>query len=336
MPISRTPQPLGGFDSGSDALAGTAEPDIDLSYERDIAPLQRRFFREIYSNRSMDPRTRAQFASGISAQLGSAFEQQAKLRDIDAQRRARELSYKTGLFSLEQAREKAVKERRMFEAMPAVSQQLDGIINDPTKTPELKQQEVARWGVANAGLLATNDAAKIAYNSAAAGIVKQPNPITDEDLLRMGVPLSELDTNKDGVVSNEERTPIGISSVLQKVQLGSQAAKAQLQYDKELRAQQRGAIDATLRGLSSVKFEMTKPLIEGEAPQELDKFKDSASEAAVNSAITLFGGPRMAEEAKKLTPKKRFEIANELRTNYLGSLVSPQSQRPSARSPFSE
>lgn len=305
------------------------EPMQDFSYERDIAPLQQRFFRSVYGNRSIDPRDRASMASGFATQLGSAFEQQAKLRDLDAQRRNRELTYRAGLFSLEQAREKANRERTMLEALPKVTSELDAMVADPTADSEAQRVQLSRWAMRNAGLLSTNDAARTAYSAALSGISKPKPVITDEDLLRMGIPLDTLDTNKDGVVSEEERSPMRISGALG----GMSQTRTLLEAQEKLDKQRQSLLDDALGGLTRVKFKDTTDPVTGEplanAP---DEFDDAGMSVAVDSTIALLsrqlGLPEAAKLAAESGPKKKFEIAKNLQAEYLRASTRPAATGP--------
>lgn len=296
-----------------------SEPDTGLSYERDIAPLQQRFFRQIYSNRSIRPQDRAAISMGISQQLGSAFEQQAKFRDVDQQARNRELSYKTGLFALEQAREKAVRERENLTALSGVTSQLLDINTSAADDPETQKKLLSQWAINNAGTLATNDAAKIAYDAAVRGLGRPKTTHTEEDLLRMGVPFDELDANKDGVVSEEERTPMGVSRVL----VGQRQRTAQARSDRAEESRRQKLADAVIGQLSGVKFKKTKSITgQGEDYTEVEvetpDFADTASEASVSRIISTLGGPEAeAAAAAAKTGRERFDIANRLGQDYL-------------------
>jgi hypothetical protein len=300
------------------------EPELDFSYERDIAPLQQRFFRSVYGNRSIDPRDRASMASGFATQLGSAFEQQAKLRDLDAQRRNRELTYRAGLFSLEQAREKANRERTMLEALPKVTSELDAILADPAADPETQRVQLSRWGLQNSGLLSTNDAARTAYSAALSGISKPKPVITDEDLLRMGIPLDTLDTNKDGVVSEEERTPMRISGALG----GMSQTRTLLEAQEKLDKQRQSLLDDALGGLTRVKFATQASDDPTAAPMEADEFGDAGMSVAVDSVIALLGSPADEKLAAESGPKKKFEIAKNLQAQYLRASTRPAATGP--------
>ena len=310
------------------------EPMQDFSYERDIAPLQQRFFRSVYGNRSIDPRDRAAMASGFATQLGSAFEQQAKLRDLDAQRRNRELTYRAGLFSLEQAREKANRERTMLEALPKVTGELDAILTDPAADPETQRVQLSRWGLQNSGLLSTNDAARTAYSAAISGISKPKPSLTDEDLLRMGIPLDTLDANKDGVVSEEERSPMRISGALG----GMSQTRTLLEAQEKLDKQRQSLLDDALGGLSRVKFAEEKSDDPTAAPMEADEFSDAGMSVAVDSTIALLsrqlGRPEAAKLAAESGPKKKFEIAKNLQAEYLRASTRPAAGAAGPRSLF--
>ncbi len=287
--------------------------DEGLSYERDIAPLQQRYFRSVYGNRSIDPRDRARIATGIAQQFAGAFEQQAKLRDFDMQARARDLSYKSGLFALEQARDKAARERSMMQELPAVTGALTGILEsepDPLK----QQQSLSRWALNNAGLLSTNDAARTALQAAMGAVNKPVATYTDEDLLRMGVPFDELDTDKDGVVSEAERNPMQISRTLTGLQRSSLAGKEQ----RAAQERRQKLLDESVAALTRVKFGTIKAdVVGGEDVEDPNKFSSAGSELAVDNVISQLGSPADVEAAAKGNARAKFDIAKRLQQDYI-------------------
>ena len=306
--------------------------DEGLSYERDIAPLQQRYFRSVYGNRSIDPRDRARIATGIAQQFAGAFEQQAKLRDFDMQARARDLSYKSGLFALEQARDKAARERSMMQELPAVTGALTGILEsepDPLK----QQQGLSRWALNNAGLLSTNDAARTALQAAMGSVNKPVATYTDEDLLRMGVPFGELDTDKDGVVSEAERNPMQISRVLTGTQQAEQINKQTL----ALQERRQKLLDEATGALSRVKFATIKPdVMGGEEVEDPSKFSSAGSEVAVDTILQLLGSPADIAAAAEGNARAKFDIAKKLQQAYTQSAVGVAPSGTRARSLFTD
>lgn len=284
-----------------------------LSYERDIAPLQQRYFRGVYGNRSIDPRDRARIATGIAQQFAGAFEQQAKLRDLDMQARARDLSYRSGLFALEQARDKAARERNMMQELPVVTSALTGIL-DSEPDPVKQQQSLSRWALNNSGLLSTNDAARTAFQAAMSAVNKPPTTYTDEDLLRMGVPFDELDTDKDGVVSEAERNPMQVSRTLTGLQrsvLAGKEQRAALERQQEL-------LDGAVAALTRVKFATIKPDVSGgEEVEDPNKFASAGSELAVDTVISRLGSPADLAAAAEGNARTKFDIAKRLQQEYI-------------------
>jgi hypothetical protein len=304
--------------------------DEGLSYERDIAPLQQRYFRSVYGNRSIDPRDRARIATGISQQFAGAYEQQAKLRDYDAQARARDLSYKSSLFALEQARDKAARERSMMQELPVVTGALTGILEsepDPIK----QQQGLSRWALNNAGLLSTNDAAKTALQAAMGSVNKPVATYTDEDLLRMGVPFEQLDTNKDGVVSEAERNPMQISRTLTGLQRSTLAGKE----GRAAQERSQEILDGAVAALTRVKFGTIKAdVMGGEDVEDPNKFASAGSELAVDTVISRLGSPADVDAAAKGNARAKFDIAKRLQQEYMKAATGNPAAESSPRSLF--
>lgn len=307
-----------------------APADEGLSYERDIAPLQQRYFRSVYGNRSIDPRDRARISTGIAQQFAGAFEQQAKLRDLDAQARARDLSYKSSLFALEQARDKAARERNMMQELPVVTSALTGIL-DSEPDPVKQQQSLSRWALNNSGLLSTNDAARTAFQAAMGAVNKPPTAYTDEDLLRMGVPFEELDTDKDGVVSEAERSSMQISRTLTGLQRSTLAGKEQRAAEER----RQELLDESVAALTRVKFGTIKAdVMGGEDVEDPNKFASAGSELAVDNVISQLGSPADVEAAAKGNARAKFDIAKRLQQQYIKQATGGASMSTKARSNF--
>lgn len=305
-----------------------APVDEGLSYERDIAPLQQQYFKNVYGNRSIDPRDRERISRGIAQQFAGAYEQQAKLREMDMQSKARDLSYKSSLFALEQARDKAARERSMMQELPVVTGALTSILEsepDPIK----QQQGLSRWALNNAGLLSTNDAAKTALQAAMGSVNKPLTTYTDEDLLRMGVPFEQLDTNKDGVVSEAERNPMQISRVLTGTRIASETTK--LQRENEERRQK--LLDESVAALTRVKFGTIKAdVMGGDDVEDPNKFSSAGSELAVDNVISQLGSPADVDAAAKGNARAKFDIAKRLQQQYIKQATGGASTKPKATS----
>ena len=313
------------------ALAEEPLPvDEGLSYERDIAPLQQQYFKNVYGNRSIDPRDRARIATGLAQQFAGAYEQQAKLREMDMQSKARDLSYKSSLFALEQARDKAARERSMMQELPVVTGALTSILEsepDPIK----QQQGLSRWALNNAGLLSTNDAAKTALQAAMGSVNKPLTTYTDEDLLRMGVPFEQLDTNKDGVVSEAERNPMQISSAL----TGIQRASVLTKQGEALQERRQKLLDESVGALTRVKFGTIPSDISGSAEvEDPNKFASAGSEVAVENVISLLGSPADVAAATAGNAKAKFDIAKRLQQEYMKAATGNPAAESSPRSLF--
>lgn len=307
--------------------------DAGLSYERDIAPLQQRFFKDIYSNRNIRPQDRAALSTGISQRLAGAFEQQAKYREIDQQARNRELSFRSGLFALDQAREKAAKERENAQALGMLTESLSAI-ND--LSGDERSKALVDFANKNAYQLSTNDAARVAYDATVRLAPTPKQDFTSEDLLRMGVPFDELDTNKDGIVDASERTPEGVSRVLQSTRkaIAESEAEAEKRKADEKKAtttynKQLSLLDTTLSKLGDVKFQKKKDPADVDGLEvELPKFADTGGRVIVNSIIG-FGTPEEQKSAgEAATDLDRYRIAEKIQSRLLNERVKGVLARP--------
>lgn len=318
--------------------------DTGLSYERDIAPLQQRFFRQIYGTRGGSPRERSSLSMGISQQLGDAFEQQAKYREIDQQARNRELSFRSGLFALDQAREKAVKDRENAESLGMLTESLSAI-ND--LSGDERSKALVDFANKNAYQLSTNDAARVAYDATVRLAPAPKQDFTSEDLLRMDVPFDELDTNKDGIVDASERTPEGVSRVLQSTRKAIAESEAEAEERKADEKKEAAAynkrlslLDTTLSKLGDVKFQKQKGLTPEEPEVELPNFADSGGRVIVNTILGLGTAEEQQKAKGAATDLDRFRIAEQIhgrlsKERLGGLLTSPEPSTPRPSSLFS-
>lgn len=143
----------------------------DFTYESDIAPLKKKFFQRVMSDRNLTP----EFAATLSSQFSGALNAQA---EKDQQLRARDLQYKASIFTLDREREKAARERRQLQDLTPFQAALDAAISDPTRPPTEKENLVGRLGIQYAGLIGESPAAAAAYRSAVGGITTETKPKT--------------------------------------------------------------------------------------------------------------------------------------------------------------
>lgn len=193
-------------------VSASVFPDSGLQYERDIAPLQQRFFRNVMNNPRIRPEVAANMATQYSANAAQSYVNQAKMAEAEQVSAGRKLQYESTLFALEREREKYNRERSMMRDLAPIQQQLDSIISDPNTTAEQKTFQLGQFGVKNSGLLSTNDAAATAFKSASMSVVKPPPKFTVADALRSGADPEYISqwATKYGVQSPDDEAPLGV------------------------------------------------------------------------------------------------------------------------------
>jgi hypothetical protein len=102
-----------------------------------------------------------------------------------------------------------------------------------------------------------------------------------------------------------------------------------LEAQEKLDKQRQSLLDDALGGLTRVKFKDTTDPLTGEPlAKGPDEFDDAGMSVAVDSVIALLGSPADEKLAAESGPKKKFEIAKNLQTQYLRASTRPAATGP--------
>ena len=112
----------------------------EFSYADDIAPMRGDFF----NTGPLSSRERMSLQKQYGPQITELQNNIAKLEGERFRMRAADLAYERSMFEFEQAKEKARRDREEIEQLSGLSETLQGIVDDPNKTPFEKSQELNR------------------------------------------------------------------------------------------------------------------------------------------------------------------------------------------------
>ena len=112
----------------------------EFSYADDIAPMRGDFF----NTGPLSSRERMSLQKQYGPQITELQNNIAKLEGERFRMRAADLAYERSLFELEQARAKAKRAREEIDQLGGLSETLQGIVDDPNKTPFEQSQELNR------------------------------------------------------------------------------------------------------------------------------------------------------------------------------------------------
>ena len=272
-----------------------------FSYENDIKPMQKKYF-ETTASKETDPMVRTALLADNRNNLETDFIKRARMEEIGLSNKGREISYQSALVSLDQSRTDAANKRDMLQTLVPFQNQLDGVINDTSIDSSERKRQIGILGVKNAGLLAVNEAAGKAFDSAKIGVGDTENKkLTVFDYVRAGGDtkyLSEINSDVTKVDINQEINPAWMLDRLNKSSVSKQRQKDGLDIEQKKQEQSAAASDKLLNDLSSVKIAKVEF---GKTGEEADQFETAGHAFVVNNVINAFGSP---EEKEALTKTK--------------------------------
>lgn len=297
-------------------------PDDPLSYERDIAPLQQRFFQGVMGSAGIRPELAAKMSLQFSSAANGVLEQAQKLTDFEDVRRNRQLQYESALFSLDREREKAARERSMLTSLAPFQAELDNILNgDEEEDYYSKQRKLGSLGVQYAPLFAVNPAAETAYRAAQTGIVRPPKPdLTAAAYVREGGHygfLQDYGKSLGRPIRPDEPIPFDVFN------RGVELSKAEAWRQKETERQREkdeAAQEANTKEL--VGFVSKAKTAEDKLTGKVDptKFEGAMDAAAVDGLIASFGTPEERKQAADANAAARLAISQRIAAEYLTGL----------------
>ena len=281
--------------------------ETGLSYEGDIAPLKQQYFQQVFADPRLNPRAAAALSSRFSAEADKAFAQRQELQDRASVTRSRELQFESAKFSLEREREKAARERSNLNELAPLLATFDAIAKDPTTDYKTKSMLIGQTASQKSNLLATDPAARIAYDATVRGLTPDDRPEQDFTLggyiLKGGstafLPAGLAD-QPDAVIS-----PLTFASGIEKTTQAKLKSMAESEARIKQGTRQQEQLDKAIAaiGRAVVKPDFTKG--SGEAT-----FEAPAVKGSFDYLINEFGTPEEKELAKKGDAAVLVGIAN--------------------------
>ena len=282
-------------------------PNTGLDYDMDIVPLKKQFFESISDNPNFTGSDINSLMQDFSSRVDTTFLKQQKLREDDT--RMKQLSYDTALFSLNQAREKAVRDRSLLQNLAPLQEELSNVLNSDADREE-KLRQYADIGVKNAALLSMSPAAANAFDATAKGLQKEPKQkITAGNLAGSGVNFDYIkEYNAANNIStdlsdpNTKVDPAAASYAINK----TKDQKEQLAKSKEDERQRLSDVNQAVHAFTGIQFEKDDTLKVGEGDKQ---FKNpEAAEVAIQNILTYSPEDiqKRALEAKTLLDKMKI------------------------------
>ena len=303
----------------------------DFSYERDIAPMNRRYFERVQSL-GLSAGPSASLLRQQRASSDALFERESKIRQIEAERQTSLLQREKAFLDLENGRRKTQQELVQMEQLRPIQEVLSNINNNAP--PQQREPLIRQFGINYAGAIESNPAAKYAYENA----MKDAKPVEDKDaitvgqLVEEGVSLSSFKKLADagGVDFNQLRTdtklsPIGAAFLLEE----SSKSKAQLEADRRRlekeEEDQKQRVSFLMKGIDDVKLMQDK--LTGKT---LDQFEDPTDDPVLTTVVATFGSPEQQTQFTKGTATQKLNIAKQVRTQWALGGLKPAAPIPSA------
>jgi hypothetical protein len=303
------------------------EENSPLSYERDIAPLKKQFFQQMFSDPRMSEAAKQRASSRYSAVVDRAYGDVRKpISDERAEEqtsRLRDMQYKSAVFSLQQNRDEAARKKQDLSVLAPITLELDSIISNPNLSDGDKQRELARSALRNSSLLSDYPSIGAAYTSARSGIVRdeRKDQFTVGSAMAKGFDMEELvkEAEKAGKPFNPSDFNAQVDPYLfNKVAIRQQRAAGEAEYNRskqdkaDVRAE--AARERALKRFSDIQFQDPMESVDADP----NKFKDPASTQAAKGIIISYGTPEDRDKyAKAKTDAERYVIADEVTTRML-------------------
>lgn len=305
-------------------------PEDLLSYERDIAPLQQRYFRQAFGTQGVRPEVAAKMSMQFSAGLDETLARQQKNAEFEDVRRNRQLQFDSALFTLEREREKAQRERTMLQSLGPLQAELDNVLNDPNEDYYAKQRRLGALGVRHAQTFATNPAAEVAYRAAQAGLVRAPKPdLTAANYVQAGGASKYLAAYEQSLgrpLQPEDELPFGLyAQGLEATAFGEKTSAQQLRAITAAEELRRRKSDELIGLVTKAKSAEKDPMTGKVDPTVLDS---PMSLAAVEAVIAMYGSPEEQREAKEQNAAQKLALAQKMSTELLLDKRGPAAATP--------
>lgn len=315
--------------------------ETGLSYEGDIAPLKQQYFQQVFADPRLNPRAAAALSSQFSAEADKAFAQRQELQDRASVTRSRELQFESAKFSLEREREKAARERSNLNELAPLLATFDAITKDPTTDYKTKSMLIGQTASQKSNLLATDPAARIAYDATVRSLTADDRPDQNFTLgsyiLKGGstafLPAGLAD-QPDVVIS-----PLTFASGIEKTEQAKLKSMTEGRASFAQATRQQEQLD---KAISAIGKAVIKPnLTRGSEKATGATFEAPAVKGSFDYLINTYGTPEEQELAKEGDASVLVGIANTiipraLKGNTVGATTAGPTEGQKAKSLFTQ
>lgn len=308
------------------------DQEEDFSYERDIAPMNRRFFEEVSAS-GLPAATQLSLVNERLARTDAQFARQTEILKVEAQRQAALLDRDRSLIELENSRRKTQQQLVQMQQLEPFQKMLTGITLGAR--PEEREPMLRQFGIANAGLIAGSETAKVAYDNALAA-AEDKNAITVGQMIEKGVGLGTLKklADADGMDFNQLKTdtklsPAGAAFLLEETTKSKEQLDVEQRRREKEEEDQKQRISFLMKGIDDIKLKQDK--LTGTV---LDQFEDPTNEPILTTVVSTFGSPEQQSLYAKGTPTQKLNIVKQVRTQWAVGGLKPVTPKPTATSLF--
>lgn len=307
-----------------------------LSYERDIQPLKKEYFRATYGS-GMRPNQARQMFAQRSAEVSSMFNEEMKSRGYEMQLQRGQAAYESTINNLTRAREEAARDREMAQSMRPIQDELAAIMGDPTITREEALKLSGEIGVKYGDTLARNKGAAAAFNSFQRSLsgyeAEKKSGISFGEMYRRD-PVSAALASRwfqqkyKREPSDDDRAPIEIAGMAYAENL---QLRAKTEQQRKLADEQRklvnDRIDSLVKTVSEAGF-----LKDDYGRYDRTQFSSPQEREATKQLVAIYGTPEEQEEFEKSSDnaEKMLGIAGGVAARWRTSEQQAAAQREHA------
>ena len=321
-------------------LEPTPELGNPLSYERDIQPMKKLFFRTAYNTGG---RNAAALYDKNSAMMDQSFNAEMQARANEYGLYQKKMGLDIANLQLQKAREEAERERNDAATIAPLVQELDALSSDPSLTQEQATMRHGQIGLKYGNVLATSKGAVASYNAVGNSIrALEPKPKEGIDITQAASAvagtkgMAEITAYVEKNPDNKNRIPIDVFQRATDIASKDKAERAALVGGAEKVTMQ------TFKNLNDAVDAVGKAELAKTPSGKLDptRYADQQSAASVDALINAYGSDEFVEQLKKANPESRLraaaDIASGLRTGAIPFTPPPKKKAKPAGASWAE
>lgn len=323
-------------------LEPTPELGDPLSYERDIQPMKKLFFRAAYNTGG---RNAAALYDMNASRLDKSFNAEMQSRANEYGLYQKKMGLDVVNLQLQKAREEAERERNDAATIAPLVQELDALSSDPSLTQEQATMRHGQLGLKYGNVLATSKGAVASYNAVGNSIrALEPKPKEGIDITQAVSAVGSSLKGMEQINSYLEQNPDRRDRV--PVDVYGKAAAAAAKEKAEIVARSEGAEKMTMQRFKNLNDALEAvgkaKLFEDPNTKKVDptKFADTQSAAYVDSILNAYGSDELVEQLKKANAEARLkaaaDIASAVRTEKIPFVPPPKQKAKPAGASWTE